>query len=129
MQPCQGGEPQAPQGGQNLDVSYIKMNSDSRFTVLLLDLYYETFFKYLHFVNLGFLKCKIKTSYLFYRIILRILKIVEVQFKVFCSWLAHIIIDKPVCLLNCVWLFATLWTVALQASLSMGFSGQEYWSG
>ena len=85
MQPCQGGEPQAPQGGQNLHVSYIKMNSDSRFTVLLLDLYYETFFKYLHFVNLGFLKCKIKTSYLFYRIILRILKIVEVQFKVFCS--------------------------------------------
>ena len=83
----------------------------------------------LHFVNLGFLKCKIKTSYLFYRIILRILKIVEVQFKVFCSWLAHIIIDKRVCLFNCVWLFATLWTVAHQALLSMGFSGQEYWSG
>ena len=27
------------------------------------------------------------------------------------------------------WLFATFWTVALQASLSMGFSRQEYWSG
>ena len=26
-------------------------------------------------------------------------------------------------------LFATLWTVAYQAPLSMGFSGQEYWSG
>ena len=26
-------------------------------------------------------------------------------------------------------LFATLWTVARQASLSMGFSRQEYWSG
>ena len=26
-------------------------------------------------------------------------------------------------------LFATLWTVACQASLSMGFSRQEYWSG
>ena len=26
-------------------------------------------------------------------------------------------------------LFATLWTVAHQASLSMGFSRQEYWSG
>ena len=26
-------------------------------------------------------------------------------------------------------LFATLWTIALQASLSMGFSRQEYWSG
>ena len=28
-----------------------------------------------------------------------------------------------------VWLFATLWTLARQAPLSMGFSGQEYWSG
>ena len=26
-------------------------------------------------------------------------------------------------------LFTTLWTVACQASLSMGFSRQEYWSG
>ena len=26
-----------------------------------------------------------------------------------------------------VWLFATLWTVACQAPLSMGFSRQEYW--
>ena len=25
--------------------------------------------------------------------------------------------------------FATLWTVAYQASVSVGFSGQEYWSG
>ena len=30
--------------------------------------------------------------------------------------------------LSCVWLFATLWTVAYQALLSMGFSRQEYWS-
>ena len=28
-----------------------------------------------------------------------------------------------------VQLFVTLWTLALQAPLSMGFSGQEYWSG
>ena len=28
-----------------------------------------------------------------------------------------------------VYLFATLWTVARQAPLSMGYSGQEYWSG
>ena len=28
-----------------------------------------------------------------------------------------------------VWLFATLWTVAHQAPLSMGFFRQEYWSG
>ena len=30
---------------------------------------------------------------------------------------------------NRVQLFATLWTVACQATLSMGFSRQEYWSG
>ena len=32
-------------------------------------------------------------------------------------------------LLSHVWLFATPWTVANQAPLSMGFSRQEYWSG
>ena len=32
-------------------------------------------------------------------------------------------------LLSCVWLFATPWTVACQAPLSMVFSRQEYWSG
>ena len=30
---------------------------------------------------------------------------------------------------SCVQLFVTLWTVGLQAPLSMGFSRQEYWSG
>ena len=30
---------------------------------------------------------------------------------------------------SCVWLFVTLWTVAHQTPLSMGFSRQEYWSG
>ena len=30
---------------------------------------------------------------------------------------------------SCVQLFTILWTVACQASLSMGFSRQEYWSG
>ena len=37
-----------------------------------------------------------------------------------------------VCMLSsfsCVWLFATIWTVACQAPLPMGFSRQEYWSG
>ena len=29
----------------------------------------------------------------------------------------------------CVQLFATPWTVAYQAPLSMGFSRQEYWNG
>ena len=32
-------------------------------------------------------------------------------------------------LLSHIWLFATLWTVAHQAPLSMEFSRQEYWSG
>ena len=32
-------------------------------------------------------------------------------------------------LLNCERLFETLWIVARQAPLSMGFSRQEYWSG
>ena len=30
---------------------------------------------------------------------------------------------------SCVQLFATLWTIACQAPLSMGFSRQVYWSG
>ena len=30
---------------------------------------------------------------------------------------------------SCIQLFETLWTVAPQVPLSLGFSGQEYWSG
>ena len=42
----------------------------------------------------------------------------------------HLILLKEVKVksLSCVRLFATPWTVALQAPLSMGFSRQEYWS-
>ena len=39
---------------------------------------------------------------------------------------------KSACMLiyfSHVWLFATLWTIAYQAPLSMGFSRQENWSG
>ena len=36
-----------------------------------------------------------------------------------CEWMLH----------SRVQLFATPWTVAYQASPSMGFSRQEYWSG
>ena len=32
-------------------------------------------------------------------------------------------------LVSCVWPFATLWTVAHQAPLSLGFSKQKFWSG
>ena len=35
----------------------------------------------------------------------------------------------PVCVLSCIWLFATPWTVAHQAPPSMEFPSQEYWSG
>ena len=30
---------------------------------------------------------------------------------------------------SCVWLLATLWTIAYQVPLSTGLSRQEYWSG
>ena len=47
------------------------------------------------------------------------------------SW--HLVPSVPCCAVLChfsfVWLFATLWTVAHKAPLSMGFSRQEYWSG
>ena len=36
---------------------------------------------------------------------------------------------KVKCLLNCVWLIVTPWTVAHQVPPSMEFSRQEYWSG
>ena len=37
-----------------------------------------------------------------------------------CAMLSHFI---------CLWLFVTLWTVARQAPLSVGFSAQDYWRG
>ena len=40
--------------------------------------------------------------------------------KLVCCMLSHF---------SCVWLFATPWTVACQAPLSMGFFSQEYWRG
>ena len=33
------------------------------------------------------------------------------------------------CVFSCILLFATLWTVAHQAPVFMGFSRQEYWIG
>ena len=47
----------------------------------------------------------------------------------------YICIHTHVCLcvctqsLSCIWLFASPWTVACQAPLSMEFSRKEYWSG
>ena len=63
---------------------------------------------------------------------------------VFCCPRRHLSRSKPctkgpqvpVCLMRCVLrhfsrvlLFVTLWTLAHQGPLSMGFSRQEYWSG
>ena len=50
----------------------------------------------------------------------------------FLLWWSAWEVDHNACVLNCfnhVQLFATPWTVAHQAPLSMGFSRQEYWSG
>ena len=44
-------------------------------------------------------------------------------------WLIHLIKYIEVKSLSRVQLFATLWIVAYQTPLSMGFSRQEYWSG
>ena len=48
---------------------------------------------------------------------------------IFNNILIHIVFRVKVKSLNHVRLFATPWTVAYQAPLSMGFSRQEYWSG
>ena len=40
-----------------------------------------------------------------------------------------IIQQKLACLLSCIRLFETLWTVPYQALWSKGFSRQRYWSG
>ena len=48
-----------------------------------------------------------------------------------CSRQVNIVIINA-CMLNCfssVWLFATLWTLVRQTSLSVRFFRQEYWSG
>ena len=49
-------------------------------------------------------------------------------------WVKHVCVCVCVCVRerereSCVLLFSTPWTVAHQASLSMGFSKQAYWSG
>ena len=47
-------------------------------------------------------------------------------------WIYIHIFTQCVCVqscFSCVWPFVTLWTVARQAPLSMGFPRQEYWNG
>ena len=48
------------------------------------------------------------------------------MFEVTAGWL---FLQLTLSKLSCVWLSAAPWTVAHQAPLSMGFSGQECWSG
>ena len=43
-------------------------------------------------------------------------------------FMLNLLVKVKVKSLSHVWLFATPWTVACQAPLSMGFSRQEYWS-
>ena len=47
--------------------------------------------------------------------------------SVFLTFAASVCVRAQ--LVSCVQLFVTLWAVACQAPLSMGFSRQEYWSG
>ena len=60
----------------------------------------------------------------------------ETKFNLGSSWLVKLThkinLCRHVCVLSYfshVWLCATLWTVARQAPLAMGFSKQQYWSG
>ena len=53
----------------------------------------------------------------------RILEWVAISFSNAWKW------KVKVKSLSRAWLFATPWTAAYQAPLSMGFSRQEYWSG
>ena len=41
----------------------------------------------------------------------------------------YLCVKQTIMKFSCLQLFVTLWAVAHRASLSMGFSRQEYWSG
>ena len=52
------------------------------------------------------------------------------EYRKLCSLMFRTsLCSEHVCVLNHVWLFATLWTVARQAPLCMGLFMEEYWSG
>ena len=50
----------------------------------------------------------------------------DVTFPSSLAWLSNACVLSR---FSCVQFFVTLWTVACQAPLSLGFSRQEYWSG
>ena len=45
------------------------------------------------------------------------------------TFIQNTVSDICVCMLSCVWLFAIPWTIARQASLTLGFTRQEFWRG
>ena len=53
----------------------------------------------------------------------------DLRLFTFCLMLQHSIPPTSAALGQLILLFATLWTVTLQAPLSMAFSRQEHWSG
>ena len=57
--------------------------------------------------------------------------VTTVHFPEACSHhsAAEVLQSCPTLCFSRVWLFATLWTVACQAPLSIGFSRQDYWRG
>ena len=59
-----------------------------------------------------------------YNIITIISIYLSIQLSQILLWTIYVC----VCILSCVWLFVTPWTLALQAPLPMGFPRQEYWS-
>ena len=68
---------------------------------------------------------------LFFRLIIAFLPRSK---RLWISWLqspSAVILETPKIshCLQMTWLFAIPWTIVYQASLSMGFSRQEYWSG
>ena len=83
--------------------------------VFLISLSDRSFFMYRNTTDLYVLICILQL----YCIRLFYFLVASIGFSV-CCVLSHF---------SCVQLFATPWTVAHQAPLSMGFSRQEYWSG
>ena len=89
------------------------------FQEIFVNLYFSTNIHFNEILNFFFYHNYISWSYYFFYLYYFILLIFSFLFLFACMF-SHF---------SCVWLFETPWTVAHQASLSMGFSQQEYWSG